>query len=84
MAVFVRGFRPLEMKNFDLVHAHDWMTFPAVISKQPGVAEVLGGALSADCRDIDGMARRICRLLDDEKFRARVVRRMSRDIESAT
>ncbi len=57
---------------------------PAVISKQSGVAEVLKGALIADCRDIDGMARHICRLLDDGKFRARVVRRMRRDIKSAT
>jgi len=57
---------------------------PVVISKQSGVAEVLRGAPTADCRDIEGMAGHICRLLEDPEFRAGVVRRTRCDVAEAT
>ncbi len=57
---------------------------PAVISKQSGVAEVLGGALKADYWDVELMARHINDLLRDDALRERVVARARADIAAST
>lgn len=47
---------------------------PCVISKQSGVAEVLGGALKFDYWDVNKAADYIVNLLDDSVFRKKVVK----------
>ncbi|HEX7261212.1 MAG TPA: glycosyltransferase family 4 protein [Luteolibacter sp.] len=57
---------------------------PAVISRQSGVAEVLQGALKADCRDVEQMTSHITDLLTNENLRAQVVAQTKRDIAAST
>jgi glycogen(starch) synthase len=57
---------------------------PAVISQQSGVAEILKGALKADCRDVKQMASHITDLLTNDDLRARVITQTKRDIAAST
>lgn len=58
------GLTAVEAAQFDI---------PCVISKQSGVAEVLGGALKFDYWDVNKAANYIVHLLDDSVFRKKVV-----------
>jgi glycogen synthase len=57
---------------------------PMVISKQSGVAEVLGGALSADYWDVNLMAEQIIKLLKSKRLSSKVVKQSLIDMEKLT
>jgi len=58
------GLSALEAAQFDV---------PVVLSTQSGAAEVLHGALGADCLDIDGMSQHVINLIRDASLRAHCI-----------
>jgi glycogen synthase len=57
---------------------------PCVISKQSGVSEVLKGALTFDCWDVNKAASQILQLLNDSVLKRKVVKDASRDLVNIT
>ncbi|MDQ3395318.1 MAG: glycosyltransferase family 4 protein [Bacteroidota bacterium] len=57
---------------------------PMVISKQSGVSEVLGGALSADYWDVNLMAEHIISLLKSKRLSSKVVKQSNEDLKNLT
>lgn len=57
---------------------------PCVISRQSGVAEVLGGALTFDFWDVDKAATSVLRLLHDEVFYKKTVQEACKSLPKIT